>query len=51
LVMYRGDIDTRENAVDKAINGVSIIAQRDYVLGWDCVAFGADVTLATPGGS
>lgn len=51
LVMYRGEVDTRQNAVDKAINSVSIIAQRDYVLGWDCVAFGADVTLATPGGS
>ena len=51
LVMYRSEIDTRQNAVDKSINSVSIIAQRDYVLGWDCVAFGAEVTLATPGGS
>jgi hypothetical protein len=51
LVLYRGEVDVRQNAIDKAINSVSIIAQRDYVLGWDCVAFGADVTLATPGGS
>lgn len=38
LVIYRGDIDTRENSVDRAINEVSIVAQRDYVVGWDCVA-------------
>lgn len=42
VVIYRGDVDTRENAVDKAINEVSIIAQRDYVLGWDCVAYGVE---------
>ena len=45
LVMYRGDIDTRENAVNKAINSVSIIAQRDYVIGWDCSALAVDVSL------
>ena len=45
LVMYRGDIDTRENAVDKAINSVSIVAQRDYVIGWDCVAQAISVSL------
>ena len=45
LVMYRGDIDTRENAVNKAINSVSIIAQRDYVIGWDCSAVAVDVSL------
>lgn len=45
LVMYRGDIDTRENAVDKAINTVSIIAQRDYVIGWDCSALAVSVNL------
>lgn len=51
LVMYRGDIDTRENAIDRSINSHSIIAQRDYVIGWDCVSLGAEVTIATPGGS
>lgn len=45
MVMYRGDIDTRENAVNKAINSVSIIAQRDYVIGWDCSALAVDVSL------
>lgn len=45
LVMYRGDIDTRENAVNKAINSVSIIAQRDYVIGWDCSALAVEVSL------
>jgi hypothetical protein len=45
LVMYRGDIDTRQNAVNKAINSVSIIAQRDYVIGWDCVALSVAVNL------
>lgn len=40
VVLYRGDIDTRQNAVDRATNQTSIIAQRDYVVGWDCVAYG-----------
>ena len=50
VVMYRGDTDTRENAVDKAINDTSIVAQRDYVIGWDCVAVGAKIALACPVG-
>jgi len=45
LVMYRGDIDTRENAVNRAINSVSIVAQRDYVIGWDCSALAVTVNL------
>lgn len=40
VVLYRGDIDTRQNALNRATNQASIIAQRDYVLGWDCVAYG-----------
>lgn len=51
LVMYRSDIDTRQNAVAKDTNQVSVIAQRDYVIGWDCVAVGAEVSLATVEGS
>lgn len=51
VIMYRGEIDTRENAIDRSINSHSIIAQRDYVLGWDCAAIGAEITIATPGGS
>jgi hypothetical protein len=48
VAMWRGDIDTRENAVDKALNDVSIVAQRDYVLGWDCVAVSAEISLGCP---
>lgn len=51
LVMYRGDVDTRQTAIDKATNQTSIIAQRDYVIGWDCVAVGAEVSLAVVEGS
>jgi hypothetical protein len=36
LVVYRGAVDTRQAAIDKARNKVSYIAQRDYVVGWDC---------------
>lgn len=42
VVIYRGDVDTRQNAVSKSNNEVSIIAQRDYVLGWDCQVFGVE---------
>lgn len=48
VVMYRSEVDTQANAVDKAINDVSIVAQRDYVIGWDCFAVGAQITLACP---
>jgi len=51
LVMYRGDIDTRQTAIDKSTNQASIIAQRDYVIGWDCVVVGAEVSLAIVEGS
>lgn len=40
VVLYRGEVDVRANAVDKANNQVSIVAQRDYVLGWDCSSYG-----------
>lgn len=42
VILYRGDADVRANAVDKASNQVSIVAQRDYVLGWDCSSFGVE---------
>lgn len=45
LVLYRGDIDTRQTAIDKARNEVSYIAQRDYVIGWDCTIVGATGSL------
>jgi len=43
MVMYRGDIDTREQAIAMANNRVSYIAQRDYVFGWDCGAVAVKV--------
>lgn len=45
-VMYRGDIDVREAAINKPINEVSYIAQRDYVVGWDCFCAAFTVSLA-----
>lgn len=45
VLLYRGDIDTREQAINKAHNEVSYVAQRDYVLGWDCYAVRVDLTL------
>ena len=47
VVIYRGEVDTRQSAVNRPANEVSIVAQRDYVLGWDCVAIGVDITLDT----
>ena len=48
IIMYRSDVDTQATAVDKALNDVSIVAQRDYVVGWDCVTIGAEITLGCP---
>lgn len=45
-LMYRGDVDVREAAINKAVNEVSYIAQRDYVVGFDCVCMAATVRLA-----
>jgi hypothetical protein len=39
LVIYRGEVDTRQQAIAKPVNKVSFIAQRDYVVGWDCGVF------------
>ncbi len=44
MVLYRGDIDTRESAIDKAVNQVSYIAQRDYAVGWDCYSVAVKAT-------
>lgn len=38
LIIYRGEVDTRQQAISKPSNNVSFIAQRDYVVGWDCGA-------------
>lgn len=48
LAMWRGDVDTREDAVNKSLNDVSIVAQRDYVVGWDCTAVAATIALGCP---
>jgi hypothetical protein len=45
VLIYRGEVDTRQNAVSKTDNTVSIIAQRDYVVGWDCSVIGVDLTI------
>jgi hypothetical protein len=36
VVIYRGEVDTRQAAISKPSNKVSYVAQRDYVVGWDC---------------
>lgn len=45
MVLYRSEINTQANAVNKATNQVSIIAERDYVVGWDCTALAATISL------
>jgi hypothetical protein len=45
MIMYRGEINTQANAVAKATNQVSIIAERDYVVGWDCNAYAVTISL------
>ncbi len=48
VIMYRSEIDTQADAVNTSINDVSIVAQRDYVVGWDCVTLAAEITLGCP---
>lgn len=50
VVMYRGDIDTRQRAISKSNNQVSYIAQRDYVVGYDCGGISTKFTLTTSPG-
>ena len=45
MVLYRSEINTQANAIAKATNQVSIIAERDYVVGWDCEALAATISL------
>lgn len=47
VVIYRSEINTQANAVARATNQVSIIAERDYVVGWDCDALAATISLCT----
>lgn len=46
LALYRGDIDVREAAFDKTYNRVSYVAQRDYVIGWDCSTVRVEAQLS-----
>lgn len=48
VVVYRSEIDTQANAVNMAQNKASVVAQRDYVVGWDCTAWGFDISLDEP---
>lgn len=47
VAMYRGEIEFAD-AVDKANNKTSIIAARDYVVGWDCGAVCITASICTP---
>jgi hypothetical protein len=47
VIMYRSEVDVSE-AVDKASNTVSIVAQRDYVVGWDCGTLCVTANLCAP---
>ena len=44
LVMYQGDVEVF-TGFDPAVNSVISLAVRQYVIGWDCFAVGASVTL------
>jgi hypothetical protein len=47
LAMYRSDVtNTPPVTLDRARNDMSILAQRDYVIGWDCVLVGITAPLA-----
>lgn len=48
LVMYRGEIDTDAFTIERPVNNLSYVAQRDYVIGWDCAAVGAVAYIGTP---
>lgn len=48
LVAYRGPIETVDQPgaqIDRAVNSVSLTAQRDYVIGWDCVVVGVTAAI------
>lgn len=48
VVIYRSEIDTSADAVNIGQNRTSIIAQRDYVVGWDCKVQGFLISLDEP---
>lgn len=48
VFVYRSDVDTwdREESIDRDKNVLEMIAERTYVLGWDCCHFATNITKA-----
>jgi len=46
MVIYRGNLRVipRDQSIDRAENTVKAIAERTYVIGWDCCHFGARIS-------
>lgn len=54
IFMYRSDIRIRASetqSFDKAKNTRTMIAERTYVLGWDCCHYAVQASLGTPKGT
>jgi hypothetical protein len=51
MFMYRGDIITfgRESELNRATNTLTAVAQRTYVLGWDCCHFAVQINTGSVG--
>lgn len=51
MFMYRGPIKTfaRETELNRATNTLTAIAQRTYVLGWDCCHFAVQINTGSVG--
>lgn len=47
MFMYRGPIKTfsRESSLDRNLNTFTAVAQRTYVLGWDCCHFAVQINV------
>jgi hypothetical protein len=44
---FRGDVmvNPRAESLDRSVNTVKMIAERTYVLGWDCCHFAVQTSL------
>lgn len=55
LIGYRSEVRVRApdaaQTIDRSTNTRTMIAERTYVLGWDCCHFAAQATLGAPGGT
>lgn len=54
VMMYRSDVKIRDDltsAINKAENTITMIAERTYLLGWDCCHFAIQASLGTPKGT